>query len=286
MPQKSLRGAYVTVQFPKPLEAFVGVELRTLREMNVRPSVYSYIAEHPDSPQMLSASGLQDIPVSHGNLANHVRAVATVVMHPWMSFRLVLFVLSKCWSNIRQLLVSLLLIPRTLQIFADIKRDRPDVVHFFWGHYPSLLGFLFSQFLQDQVFSSSLGAYDLLANYKPVGAVAKHAAFVRTWAACNVPDMVRQGIPSEKIMVNYRGIDIEAIQARRVKKMVRHRFAFAGRLIPLKAVDRVIRTFAGICQEYPAATLHIMGDGPERANLEGLAKTLGVHQKVEFFGTR
>ncbi|MCX6966289.1 MAG: glycosyltransferase family 4 protein [Verrucomicrobia bacterium] len=57
-------------------------------------------------------------------------------------------------------------------------------------------------------------------------------------------------------------------------------FLFAGRLIDLKGVDLLIRALAKI----PDAVLTIVGDGPERPRLQGLAESMGVSERIQWLG--
>ena len=55
---------------------------------------------------------------------------------------------------------------------------------------------------------------------------------------------------------------------------------FAGRLSKEKGVDLLLKAVAKI----PWAQLEIAGDGPLRASLEGLARSLGIENRVRFHG--
>jgi len=58
---------------------------------------------------------------------------------------------------------------------------------------------------------------------------------------------------------------------------------YAGRLIPGKGADHLIRAIAEASDKSPTALL-IAGDGPERQRLASLAQELGVASKVDFLG--
>jgi glycosyltransferase involved in cell wall biosynthesis len=58
--------------------------------------------------------------------------------------------------------------------------------------------------------------------------------------------------------------------------------AFAGRLVPEKGADLLLRAFAAV--DVPRARLVIAGDGPERPRLAALARELGVAGRVELTG--
>jgi 1,2-diacylglycerol 3-alpha-glucosyltransferase len=59
---------------------------------------------------------------------------------------------------------------------------------------------------------------------------------------------------------------------------------YVGRLGPEKNLPFLIRSFAGISQAYERARLLIVGDGPERDNLEDRAQAMGIQDKVVFTG--
>jgi glycosyltransferase involved in cell wall biosynthesis len=58
--------------------------------------------------------------------------------------------------------------------------------------------------------------------------------------------------------------------------------AFAGRLVPEKGADLLLRAFAAL--DVPDARLVVAGDGPERSRLAELTRELGVAQRVELAG--
>lgn len=59
-----------------------------------------------------------------------------------------------------------------------------------------------------------------------------------------------------------------------------------GRLVSQKGFDLLIEAFALLSEECPDWTLSLVGDGPERQNLEMLAQKLGVAERVYFHGAQ
>ncbi len=59
---------------------------------------------------------------------------------------------------------------------------------------------------------------------------------------------------------------------------------FVGRLIERKGLHFLLEAFRGVLTTVPDATLTIVGDGPERARLQGMAVNLGVSDRVAFRG--
>ncbi|WP_127901682.1 glycosyltransferase [Solirhodobacter olei] len=57
-------------------------------------------------------------------------------------------------------------------------------------------------------------------------------------------------------------------------------------LRPLKGVDRLLKAFSAVLAQLPDAHLLVVGDGPERAALETLARNLGLGPRLRFTGHR
>jgi 1,2-diacylglycerol 3-alpha-glucosyltransferase len=64
----------------------------------------------------------------------------------------------------------------------------------------------------------------------------------------------------------------------------RHAIVYMGRTSYEKDIDQAIRAFCVALHHIPDATFMIVGDGPEKKKLEGLAKALGCGKKVIFTG--
>lgn len=60
--------------------------------------------------------------------------------------------------------------------------------------------------------------------------------------------------------------------------------AYAGRLVPKKGVDTLLRAMAFVVRRLPMARLLIAGHGPERANLMDTAAELNLGSSVQFLG--
>jgi glycosyltransferase involved in cell wall biosynthesis len=60
--------------------------------------------------------------------------------------------------------------------------------------------------------------------------------------------------------------------------------AFVGRLQPGKGAHYLIDAFARIADSYPERELVLVGDGPQREELEALAREREVRDRVEFLG--
>ena len=94
------------------------------------------------------------------------------------------------------------------------------------------------------------------------------------------------GCPNEKIRLQRTGIPLDDIPFReRVwPNDGAWKFLQAGRLIDKKGFATSLRAFAKFQARNPASVFTIAGEGPMRAQLEELARELGVHGRVRFAG--
>ncbi|MFY9463110.1 MAG: glycosyltransferase family 4 protein [Candidatus Sungiibacteriota bacterium] len=84
------------------------------------------------------------------------------------------------------------------------------------------------------------------------------------------------------------GVDIEKFKSQKSKvKSVRNEniVMTVSRLVPKNGVDILIRAIAEVKKEIPDICCRIAGDGPERKNLEALARSFDMQDSVTFLGT-
>lgn len=96
--------------------------------------------------------------------------------------------------------------------------------------------------------------------------------------------LVRLGCPPEKLLVLRLPLpQLDMPNARSAEAAPEFTAALPGRLVPKKGFDTGIRAFA---RAFPDGNekLLVIGDGPERARLEGLATDVGLRHRVTFTG--
>ncbi len=57
-----------------------------------------------------------------------------------------------------------------------------------------------------------------------------------------------------------------------------------GRLVPRKGIDDVLRALPSVVARAPGTIYAVIGGGPDQGRLEGLARSLGVAERVRFLG--
>jgi phosphatidylinositol alpha-1,6-mannosyltransferase len=93
--------------------------------------------------------------------------------------------------------------------------------------------------------------------------------------------LLRQAGVTRAFAIVHPGIDARPIVPERSSVPT---FLSVGRLIARKGFDTMINALPTVLQKYPSARYEIVGSGPQRAELEELAKRLGVEDHVVFLG--
>jgi 1,2-diacylglycerol 3-alpha-glucosyltransferase len=181
-----------------------------------------------------------------------------------------------------------------------------DIVHV---HHPFTSGRLALRYCKPNgiplVFTNHT-RYDLYAHaYLPMVPEALGDAFLRSYmpSFCNACDLVIAPSPGLRevlfnlgvianIVVVPNGIDIKPFQSPS-ETIARQKIGFKdtdviltymGRLGPEKNLPFLLRAFAGIAKTYENVGLLVIGDGPERENLEDRTRIMGIADRVRFTG--
>ncbi|MES2269275.1 MAG: glycosyltransferase [Pseudomonadota bacterium] len=149
-------------------------------------------------------------------------------------------------------------IAKALGIPFSVKARGADIHH--WGHAPATRKAV------------------LRAGTQAAGLLAVSGAMKRS--------MVALGMDPDKIAVHYTGVDLDrfAIMDRAAAKseldLAGPVVLSVGALIPRKGQDLLICALPSL----PDVTLILIGEGPERGNLQSLAERLGVADRVGILG--
>ena len=109
-----------------------------------------------------------------------------------------------------------------------------------------------------------------------------------------IEGLIDDGFPQSRATVIYNGVSPERLEqgdARQLRHTLGIRatdvvFTALGSLIPRKGVDIVLSSFARLCRQREDTHLLLCGSGAGRAELEDLARTLGVQDRTHFLGQR
>jgi glycosyltransferase involved in cell wall biosynthesis len=118
----------------------------------------------------------------------------------------------------------------------------------------------------------------------PIPWVYKHARF-HAISESTRDDLVRRGVPSERVVVIHPGVDSTLYRPDpATPRAERPTFLYLGRLKRYKGVEFAIRAVAAARAARPDITLDICGQGDDRPRLERLAVEHRVSDAVRFLG--
>lgn len=95
--------------------------------------------------------------------------------------------------------------------------------------------------------------------------------------------LLKSGVRKERITLIENGIDIAKIK-KASQNAEQSDLIFAGRLIKEKNIDILIKTVNEINKTFTKIKCYIIGEGPEKRNLELLTNDLGLNNNVRFLG--
>ena len=276
-----MKVAYITTGLPLPSETFACEEVRTLHEMDVDLTVFGLSPRHADFEQLVQERNLAGVAIDHATFGAVVRGLLLCLLRLDWSLPLVWLLLRTEWRRPRQILLGLFYLPRSLDVFQKLQRMQPDVVHLFWGHYPALVGHLVKRRLPSSVvLSISLAAFDLRRRFGPSRSLAPKCDLVWTISRENVSKIATMGVAADGILVRHRGVRQPQVVSARDPK----RFVSVGRLVSGKGMDDVVSAFAKIHAKDSETRLLVLGDGPQRSELQHQIERLKLKDSVELRG--
>jgi len=192
-----------------------------------------------------------------------------------------------------------------VQLFRLMKRERPDVVHTHTAK-AGALGRVAARLAGVPVvvhtFHGSVfeGYFGILGSHliRLIEKALTHLSDAVVAVSPRVADeLERKRIaPRKKIEVIYLGLELDRFQqVEKYQGELRRELGLApnvpiigavGRLVPIKDLPTLLRAMRGVVERRPDAVLLIVGDGPERLNLEAEAHRLDLNPQVRFLGFR
>lgn len=277
--------AYITVRFPAPSETFACNDVRTLKRLGMDIKVYSQKPLLKNAMQMIEDRDINDIPIICCNFFGNILGLIYCLVNLPLLIDLLKWLFLNDFKRPSYAMKSLTLVPASFFLFHKLKTFMPDVVHLFWGHYPSLVGYLVKKKLPSTKISFFLGAYDLQMGMGISTSLAKKSDYLFTHTNANLSQIDQIGLDSKRFNVIVRGINIEDnVITRRAIEPVKRNIACVARLVEKKGVQDVLAALPVLKKQYPDVMLTIAGDGPFREFLTQEVKRLKVIDNVYFLG--
>jgi sugar transferase (PEP-CTERM/EpsH1 system associated) len=182
------------------------------------------------------------------------------------------------------------------RLYRLLRRDRPTILHT-WMFHANIPG---------RVLGRLAGVPIVISSERTIGQERRWRYWLNRATApladrviCvagGVADFAAQtiGISPDKLVVIHNGIPLGGFQpgdriAARASLGISPSACVVGtvgRLHPVKGTSYLLQAFADLAPGHAEAILLLVGDGPQRAQLEGLARCLENPERVQFLGNR
>ena len=280
-----MKVSIITMQFPAPSETFAARDCRALIAAGVDLQIHCLRPAHPDSAALADSFNVTGLNVTYSRFGTLPRGFWLMMRHPVEALRFAAAVMHRERGNWSHITKAIAIMPRIYEIVADLSEEHCDVVHCFWGHYPSLVLELLDRRNHPALRSLFLGSYDLVSALNTSVDVAHSAQTIFTHARANLPDFAQAGIDPERVTIAYRGIDVSAMDTALSDTPERDiDIITVCRIIPGKGVQRLLRAIGELVAQGYRPKVVIAGDGSHKQDMIRLAKELGIDAYVSFPG--
>lgn len=280
-----MKVSYITMQFPAPSETFTSNDVKSLERLGINVNVYSLKGKDQNHNNLIKSRGLEQIKCISGDISKNIFGIFFILKNMVLFFDLFRWLIKNDFNKPKHFIKMIALIPISFYIFEKLKKEKPDIVHLFWGHYPSLVGYLVKKKMFKTKLSMFLGAYDLEYALGVSKSLSKNADFIFTHASANLEQLQSLGIDDSRVTVVHRGTTVSKFLPL-IENIPKDKDTWltVGRLLPSKGFDKVIELFSQYKKVNSNAKLNIVGEGIFKADLEKQVKSLNLEDSVNFLG--
>jgi glycosyltransferase involved in cell wall biosynthesis len=276
--------AYVTTTFPT-FAWFVESEVLRLREQGHRVRVFTLrrVGE-PVHREHVALASLSTAVGSPFSWKSWVALVGWSFRRPRILVGDALRMLWASRGSAYAIAGHLGYLPAAARVASLVEREGIDHVHGAWAHFPASVAYLVSRLTGRRFSMAAHAGADLYRTRAFLPEKLKAAEFVTVCVRANHEMLQDLAGREANLRLVYHGADLERFDGERRTRRATPLIVGGGRLSPEKGFDLAIRSLAELDRRGIKATLALFGEGPDRSNLEGLARRLGVSDRVELHG--
>ncbi len=280
--------AYVLGEFPSVSETFILREMVALREQgfDILPLATQRPEQavvHSEAEPFVAAAEYRPSPLSPRSL---LAQFAAAFCFPAGYLTALRFVLWQCLRHplyVRELVSALF----AAGYFASLPAGRrARHIHAHFGSYPATVGLLLAE-ITGRSFSLACHARDVFTGESILlGEKIREAEFCVVCNAYAQERLLRQHrlVTTGRLHLVHHGVDLGVYRFRTEQPVKPPLILTVGRLIEKKGLPILLHAAAILHSRDAEFRLGIVGDGPERENLERLAAGLGLRDITRFYG--
>ncbi len=129
-----------------------------------------------------------------------------------------------------------------------------------------------------------LALYVYLSERVGVDLLRKRRIPIFAVSPSTINELKSHGISEQQLETVYNCVDHTRYQRNDLVKSSKPLIGYFGRIKKYKSVDHLLKAFALVIQQFPDAELIVVGEGDNRPELEKLAQSLHISNKIKFMG--
>lgn len=285
-PTNPERVLYLVSLFPCWSETFIVREVERLIERGVDVRILSL---KPPSESLVQsrASALMGRVIGPRSPVLEAPAVLLEVLRsPVASITVVMTLLVGLARQPAVLAKSLVALWRGLAALPAIRRFAPDWLHAHWATYPSTVAWALSR-ITGLPFSFTAHAHDIFVEDHLLAKKLAQATLVATISRYNVRHLeaLAGDAAGDRLEVVHCGVDFAEYPSRLDGRDEQH-LVSVGRLDPIKGFDTLIPALGLLARRGVGFRCTLIGEGPQRRQLEGLIRDEGLEGRVALVGAQ
>jgi len=197
-------------------------------------------------------------------------------------------------SKFSRMKVIIMIISFFVSTFFECLKEKPDILHAHWAFPAGFIAFIMSRIFRKECVVTIHGGIGLLRKFRLLKRIVTYGlnhSVVIAVSNYTKDELIRLGVKNENIIRIYvtpafvkhvsKGEFLEGFR-RKFTDTSHKIILFVGRLVELKGVEYLIRSLSQIND----AQVHlvIVGSGKLLDQLKNMTKSLGLDNKVTFFG--
>ncbi len=276
--------AYVTTTFPT-FAAFIENEISRLLLRGVRVRVYTLrplrANFQPEHAGLLPLTSCVGSPLDPGSW---LALFAWLLRRPHVLIGESARILWASRGSLYAMAGHLGYLPAAARVASLLEAEGIERVHGAWAHFPATVAYLAARLARRRFSMAGHAGSDLYRTQAFLAEKARAADFVATCVRGNA-EMLR-ALAGDRARVEwiYHGVDRRRFDGSGRERDREPLLIAVGRLAETKGFDLAVLALAELVRCGTSARLVLVGDGPERARLERLARAGGVSSRVEFRG--
>lgn len=280
---------YMMSRFPKVSETFILDEIVELRRRGVRVDVYPLLRErqsvqHPEALVLTREARFQPM-VSWRMLGSHVWFLRR---HPRRYLRMLRDVLAGTARSLNFLVGALGILPKTVHMARLMQRDGVQHVHCHFATHPALAGLIVHR-LTGIPYSFTAHGSDLHVRRRMLDRKVAEAAFVVAISEYNRQLILDESASEHhgRVHVVHCGVDLtrfRTVPARGGEPPLR--VVCIGTLHEVKGQTVLVDVCAALRDRGQEIDCRLVGDGPDRHELERRVRKAGLGGSISFRGSR